>query len=413
MNRLILLTYTFPPAADGSTRALMNLCRHLPDNGWEVIPVTAKDPAGTHQDQSLAERIPKGSEVIRVIHGKPGFPSSLLHRLNFIRENYVHVPDRVITWKDRVVPVLRELAAKRKPHCIVSMGPPHSLHLIAGELAAKTDIPHIPFFSRLWLADRDVQWPSRINRFMEGLQEKALVRKARGIIASTEGSCGYFVNRYGDRCPRTFACENAYDPEVMGRPAEPRPAGEFLTAGWSGDFQEGSAPEEMFSGLSMFYERNPHSRLKVRLTGAIDPLSAKRLSKRPYSGRVEHLGRIPWKETPVFLKGCDLLIDYLGERQWNDLKTTVNTPEYLISGRPILAMVPTGGDMAKRVRQYGNGYVCAPVAPEIAIALEEIEYQWKTTGLKVPYDFHAIEQKFSAPRVIPGLAAFLDGMAAP
>jgi glycosyltransferase involved in cell wall biosynthesis len=419
MNKAILLTYTFPPLSSGGTSVVLNMCRYLPRFNWEVIPVTVTQPVGMSVDQSLLSHIPEGTRVIRVPHGKTAAQpairlnkSPLQRAISFIVHNYILVPDRLITWKPAVLPVLKDLIEKEKPECIISFGPLHSLHLIARAACRKSFIPHIPFFGDLWLADSYVEWPSRINRIVESLLERKVVLDSRGIIATTEGSTGYFIDRFGDRCPPTHVAENSYDPERTGKPAPPMEHGEFLTVGWTGNFFAKQSPDELLLGFEMFFKRNPDSRIRFRMAGGIDRLSIQRLEREPLAGRVTHAGHLSWDEVPEFQRKCDLLITCLSARKGSELKNSSKTAEYLMSGRSILAVVPEG-DMAERIREYGRGYIAAPRADDIALMLENIEFQWRTSSLNLPIDYRAIEQKFSANRVMERLAGFLDKMAAP
>ncbi len=421
MKKLILLTYTFPPLSSGGTPLVLNMCRYLPANDWEVIVVTVKNPVGMKTDTSLLSDLPEGLKVIRIPHGRTGVaPQSFKTQkqnpvkklISFIAHNYILIPDRVITWRNHVLPALKSVIETEKPHAIMSLGPHHSLHLIAMSAARETALPLIPFFGDLWLADSNVEWPSRLNRFIESLLERKVVRKARGIVATTEGSTGYFVGKYSKICPPTHVAENAYDPRRIQRIDSPVPRPDFLTAGWTGNFFASHTPEALLSGLEMFYKRNPNSKLRIKMAGGIDSVSLKRLDRAPLSGRVTHHGHLKWADVPQFQRDCNILIGYLTSRRGSELKNSSKTAEYLVSGRAILGIVPEGA-MARRIRKLGRGYIVLPDAEAIALKLENLEYQWKTSSLRVPVDFAQIEKQFSAENVMKGLADFLNRMAGP
>lgn len=69
--------------------------------------------------------------------------------------------------------------------------------------------------------------------------------------------------------------------------------------------------------------------------------------------------------------------------------------------------------MATRIREYGNGYIVQPYSEDIALKLENLEYQWKTSTLRKPLDFDKIEEKFSAVRVMARMADFLNKLVGP
>jgi len=420
MKKLILLTYTFPPLSTGGTSVVLNMCRYLPRNNWEVIVVTVDKPRGMAVDSTLLREVPSDLKVFRVPHGKasPGNSTSggeqdPLRRLaNFVAHNYILVPDRVITWKKRVVPVLKKIIADEKPHAIVSFGPHHSLHLIAISAAQQTALPFIPFFGDLWLEDSCVEWPSRLNRFVESMLERRVVSRARGIIATTEDSAGYFLEKYEKICPPSHVAENGYDPDRITRADSPVPDPDHLTAGWTGNFFANHSPGKLLEGLKMFYGRNPQSKLRVKMAGGIDRSSLRKINSEPLKGRVTHVGHLKWQEVPEFQRNCDLLIGYLDQHRGSHYKNSSKTAEYLASGRTILGIVPEGS-MAARIRNPGLGYIVHPDAEQVAVMFENLEYQWKTSGLRVPEDYEAIQKAFSAASVMHKLAGFLNEMAGP
>jgi glycosyltransferase involved in cell wall biosynthesis len=421
MKKLILLTYTFPPLSTGGTPVVLNMCKYLPDNDWKVIVVTVANPTGMETDTTLLNEIPGDLKVVRVPHDRLSSVSTAASSrkqnsfgkfFSFIIHNYILVPDRVISWKKRVLPVLKQLIAEEKPHAIMSFGPHHSLHLIALAASRDSALPLIPFFGDLWLADSNVEWPSRLNRLVEYFLERKVVLKARGIIATTQESAGYFMDRYGDKCPDTHVAENAYDPERIKKAEGKTPDADHLTAGWTGNFFGLHSPEELLLGLEMFYERNPQSRLRFKMAGAIGAGYLKRLSRGALEGKVTHHGHISWADVPAFQRSCDVLVGYLSARKGSSFKNSSKTSEYLMSGRTILGIVPEGA-MAERIRDIGRGYIVHPVADQIALALENMEYQWKTSQLRIPVDFAGIEKRFSAVNVMERMAGFLNRMAAP
>ena len=425
MKKVILLTYTFPPLSTGGTPVVLNMCKYLPAYDWEVTVVTVEKPRGMATDESLLKELPDNLKIFRVPHGSAvtqnthlnptdgsGIPGTLKKIVKFIAHNYILIPDRVITWRKQVLPVLEKIISEEKPHAIISFGPHHSLHLIALSAAKKTALPFIPFFGDLWLEDSYVEWPSRLNRMIESLLERKVVRKARGVIATTESSTGYFLEKYEKISPPSFVAENAYDPDRITRADSPVPDPEHLTAGWTGNFFASHSPSELLEGLCMFYNRNPNSKLRIRMAGGIDSISRLKIARRPLEGRVEHYGHLKWSEVPDFQKNCNILIGYLNPRRGSHFKNASKTAEYLASGRTVLGIVPEGA-MAERIRNSGRGYVVHPDAEQIAIMLENLEYEWKTASLRVPRDFAGIEQRFSAVSVMKKMANFLDRMAGP
>ena len=434
MKRFLFLASSFPPLTSGATPVIMNVSRFMPEVGWEMVPITVSNPRGLPFDLTLENMLPEYLDVTRVYHpdltriaeklrilisgtsrrSRSETESAPLQiekgnpMLKFLRD-YVLVPDRLITWLPFAVPAGLRLAEENKAEVIVSFGPHHSMHIIAGVIARVAGIPFVPFFGDLWLNDSYVSWPNRLNRRIEALLEKYIVEHADGIAATTSGSTGYFQDTYGTACPPTQVVENGYDPE-QELPEKGNPiARDSLLITCTGNFFGEQSPVNIYRGLRLFLDRHPDAPVKVRLIGKQESEHYDLLKTIELSSNLELIDTVPFRDVPRCQIESDVLLVSLCDIPGSELKNSSKLAEYLRIGKPILAIAPEG-DMTNYVRTLEAGYVAKPSPEGFAETLEEIFNDWKKGDLHGLRRREDMEEIFNARNIMKRFGAFLDGI---
>ncbi len=423
MNRMILLTYVFPPLSSGGTPVVLNLARYMPLAGWEVLPLTVTEQKGFSVDDTLESALPDGLRVTRIPHSEPfyrskpgrSFPQGserpghgfLRRMMSRFVHSYILVPDRVITWQRSILPAGVRLARDENASLIVSFGPHHSLHLHAAKIAAATGILHVPFFGDLWLADSNVEWPSRLNRMIEAGMERRVVERASGIAATTAGSTEYFSRTYGDRCPPLHVVENGYDPDRIHPATEEKTRSENLIISFTGNFFGRHSPEPLLRGLKLFLDRHPEAPLLMRFIGCFEGDYANLPGRMGLTDKVEMPGPVDYADVPGYQLESDVLLAYLSPLPGAELKNSTKLAEYLRTGRSILAIAPEG-DMTAYVRRFDAGYVCHPSPERISDTLERVLSDWENGMLVRVSDQNGVADVFDARNIAMRFGRFLD-----
>ena len=65
MNKLLLISYDFPPARTSGMYRPVKFIKHLKKFNWEPIVLTAKNPYVSAFDDSLMKDIPRGTKIFR------------------------------------------------------------------------------------------------------------------------------------------------------------------------------------------------------------------------------------------------------------------------------------------------------------------------------------------------------------
>ena len=173
MKKVLILTYYWPPSGGAGVQRWLKFAKYLREYGYEPIIYTALDAEYPVLDDSLQKDIPHGLEVLRRPIREPysiyrqflgkkkeertynvfiadDKKQDWKHKLAlYIRANYF-IPDARFLWIKPSARFLKDYLKTHRIDLIASTGPPHSMHLIAAKLKAKTGIP--------WLADFRDPW---------------------------------------------------------------------------------------------------------------------------------------------------------------------------------------------------------------------------------------------------------------
>jgi hypothetical protein len=98
------------------------------------------------------------------------------------------IPDARVGWYFPAVNIGKELIKEEKIGAVVSIGPPHTTHLIGKKLSAKNKLTHIPVFIDPWV-DISYYRNFKRNRFtltIDNHLEKSVLKNAAAVVFVTE-----------------------------------------------------------------------------------------------------------------------------------------------------------------------------------------------------------------------------------
>ncbi len=398
MKKLIYIAYTFPPVSTGSAPMNLRLADIFIRNNWLPSVVTPDHTASLPTDPSLTALLPKEMNVIR--SGKSGRlrrrkkpvteqARSAKTERKGLRKLILEVilqPDRYVTWVPRAIrAALREIDRIRAD-LVITLGPPHSVHLAGLACSRLTGKPWVAYFGDLWAMDGYINWQSVswARRHLTPIIEKAIVTRADGIITTTDGSSRYFEEKYGEKCPPVQTLWNGVtleEREKQWNQEGPRNPGDNLIITYTGFFMGNQTPEHFLRGMKLFLEKHPDSGFKFRIVGDFGAY-ADLPEKLGMKDSVEVLGAVPFTEVRKWQLDSDVLLLILRPQPGNELKNPSKTVEYLLARRPILAVTPKG-DLTALIERLGAGYTATHDADSICAKLEEIHRDIRAGKFKV------------------------------
>lgn len=394
MKRLLLLTSGFPPSVTAETPALLSLCRFLPAAGWEPVVLAVAPSYPQPSDETLPGEVPPGLKVFRAT-GSPGGAA-----LPAVISDILFAPDPLSRDRKAIVGACLEIVRRESPSIVMPFMPSHSLGPVSVEVAGKTGLPLVPFFAGPWQADYAAVWTSMLQRLIHGFLERLTVKSASAIVTGSEGSAGWFMERYPGLCPPVHVAHNSFDPDRV-TPAPPIEKGGTLKIGWVDNFRGTHTPGTVIAGIGEFFRRNPDTELLVEHAGL--------LPGPPGSHRnIVFRGVLPWRSMPGFMASCHVLLITLPQGKNSHRVCPAAAADCLRTGRPVVAATPEG-DMSQTLRSLGGAYICEPDPMALASTLEDVQDHWRKGILRCPRDQMKISEQLSGTVTMKHLAGFLDG----
>ena len=398
-RRLLLITYHFDP--DGSVGNLrwIGVTKHLARLGWRISVVTAAPPAGS--DTAINAQVEWCPRLWTLIDGCRSLRRLALERSvtsfpeasrvarrsgppGLLRELYKEVrallvfPDEGRGWVLRAALRARSLIHRFQPQVVVSSGPPHSAHLVAGMATMGSAVRWLVDLRDPWAGPHTKAWDSharvgsRIFRALSLPLERLTFRSAHGVITNTPPLAEALAARYPNV---PVACvPNGVDPERLPPPARHRYPG-FAIA-YVGTLYGSRDLGPVVRALRIFLERHPEAAQagsKLRIAGAADPDRARALQDAVAAAgmeqHVEVLGLLPRAEALNVVSRSRLAVVLAQEQE---LQVPAKLYESVAMGIPTLVVAEAGSAAGVEGERIGAVVRDPGDVEEIACVLEEL-----------------------------------------
>jgi glycosyltransferase involved in cell wall biosynthesis len=221
MKKVLFITYYWPPSGKASLQWPLKIIKHLPSFGWTPSVLTVCEDTFTQKDETFLKEIPADVKVFKAksyepfniykkIIGKSKDEqliasetiskknNSFAHRLSIYLRMNLFIPDARVGWYFPAVKSGSQLLITEKFDAIVSIGPPHTTHLIAKKLSSRFNIPHIPVLIDPWV---DISYYKNFKRSnltlsIDNRLEKSVLENAAKVVFVTETMKVDYVKKY-------------------------------------------------------------------------------------------------------------------------------------------------------------------------------------------------------------------------
>ena len=378
-KKVLIVTYYWPPSGGAGVQRWLKFVKYLRDFGWEPIVSTPENPEFPSEDFSLFKDIPEGVEVIKTpiwepyniyrnLFGKKGQKinagfisetkkSGWKERLSiWIRGNFL-IPDPRLFWVKPSIKYLKEYLEHNPVEAIVTTGPPHSMHMIG--LGLKKLHPDVP-----WIADFRDPW-TNIDFYKElnltyladkrhHQLEKQVIQSADCVVVVSNDMVDEF-----SRLPhqRIEMITNGFDAaDVSGRALTPD---SMFTLSHIGTLNAARNPKTLWKVLGEICSADEKFRsdLKIQLIGKTDFSVLEDIEKLGLTPRLEKTEYLPHSEANARQQTSQILLLLINNTANAKGILTGKFFEYLSAGRPILAVGPVDGEVAKVLEDTQAGMI--------------------------------------------------------
>jgi len=380
MKKALIITYYWPPSGGAGVQRWLKFVKYLREFGWEPVIYTPLNPDFPIVDATLSADIPVDIEVIRTpiwepytfykkITGGESTPrieggavnnkksSGIIGQLSVWIRGNLFIPDARKFWIRPSVRFLRKYLKQHHIDVIISTGPPHSTHLIAMRLKEITNIPWLADFRDPW-TDIDYYKEMKISAFADRkhkrLELKTITRCDAMVVVTQEMMTNY--EKIGGK--NIHLITNGFDPVDMAVGAAI--PDEKFSISHIGTLPPAFNMKGLWTVLAGLADTIPDFRnnLEIRLVGKVDSAVTDEITALGLLDQLAIPGYVSHDKVALLMKQSAVLLLVINQNSPNAKGIlTGKIFEYLASGRPILAIGPTEGDLAKILEESEAGII--------------------------------------------------------
>lgn len=389
MNRVLVITYYWPPAGGSGVQRWLKFAKYLPQYGWEPVIYTPLNPEANSTDSSLAKDIAPSLEVVKrnitepyaiykFLSGKKKNEKIAANIIGeqksgglsmFIRGN-LFIPDPRCWWIRPSIRFLKKYLKEHPVDAIVSTGPPHSMHLIARGLHKALNIPWIAdfrdpwtkmfYFKHLNLTKCSVRKHERLEHSVIDEADCVVVvspQMQEDFSAMTQTPVSLITNGFD---PDDFSGNNSSQEFLFKNSNYTDEAAQHFTIVHTGLLPEAANPDLFWEVLGEKCAEDAMFKraLLIVVMGQTDTAVGKEIGNAALSDNFKDLGYAPHSEAVAWQKKADILLLPLRKEKEAKAILTGKFFEYLASGSQIMAFGPTDSNLGDAIRETESGTIC-------------------------------------------------------
>jgi glycosyltransferase involved in cell wall biosynthesis len=369
MRRVLFIAYLYPPIANSGTRRSLAFANHLPDLGWEPLVLTLEPEPQAPLDAELLAEVRPGTRIERVAlqsrlrarRWAGWLPGSLGKRvveaLAWRLRARANVPDEAAGW---LAPAVERAVAWHDAagfDAIYASGWPWTGFLIAREVSRRTGKPYVLDYRDQWTPSGDMSWEqvSAEQARQNPALERLAARDAAAIVTVTQA----LVDSIARDCDRSglHLITNGFEPKDFAGDVTPLGDG-LLRITYTGVWRPGYGLQDLYAAIALLKAqgRPELARLRVQAAG-FKPGHAAQAGVTDW---VTEFGPVPHGQALTLMKQADLLYLPVPTGYYATASLPGKLFEYLACGRPVLAVVPEGSEVARVLEDTGGGVRCEP-----------------------------------------------------
>lgn len=425
MKKVLIISYYWPPAGGPGVQRWLKFVKYLPF--FEVTPIMYV-PQNAHypiQDASLVREVPLDLRVIKKSIWEPYAFASIFSRRNtnkissgiipqeekqgplqrlmlYIRGNFF-IPDARKFWVKPSVKFLKQFLQEEQIETIITTGPPHSMHLIGMQLKRDLGINWIADFRDPWTSigyHEKLKLRPRARRKHQKL-EKQVLQLADRIIVTSTATREEFKNL---TTTPIHIITNGYDSEDV--PSHTLDA--TFTLAHIGSLLSERNPEQLWKALGELVREDAEFAydFRLKLAGTVGENVLESIRNEGLGDYLEIEGYISHKQALARQHQAQMLLLIEIDKPQTKAIIPGKLYEYLVSGRPILAVGPADSDPERIITKTNTGkFFRYQEKDEMKMYLRTSYQAYKTGSLKsIPFGL----PKYSRMRLTEELANLLQ-----
>lgn len=374
MNKVLIVTYYWPPSGGAGVQRWLKFSKYLPEYGWQPVILTVDPEYAAYPvtDDSLLKNLSPEIEIhltaatdYFAIYKKDksriptaGFANKIDNTfkgkiLRFVRGNFF-LPDPRRGWNKYAFKKACVLIESDNITHVITTSPPHSTQLIG--LKIKKKYPDI-----MWIADLRDPWtdiyyynlffPTLISKWIDSVYEKNVLKNSDKIITVGDSLKTLFSSKLNGVESKAAVITNGFDNDDFAGLHSSSP--DVFTISYTGTLSDTYPVTGLLDALDIF--RGTGQNYRLRFIGTVTPGQKDLILSRKGNSLVEFISYVDHPTAIKFMLDASVLLLIIPDHQSNRSIITGKLFEYIASGKPIICLGPLDGDAAVILNGTGNG----------------------------------------------------------
>ncbi len=382
MKRVLIITYYWPPNGGAGVYRWLKLSKLLPEHGWQPVIYTPENPEVVADDPGLLRDVRSDIEVVKRPITEPfnlykrftGRSTKEKVQVGFLNEkkqggwkedfalwvrSNFFIPDARVWWVRPSVKFLKDYLQKHPVDAIITTGPPHSMHLIGLELKRALGVKWIADFRDPW-TDIDFYSQLKLTKWADAKHKRLegeVLREADKVL-TVSWHWADDLRKLG--ASNIEVVTNGYDPDDL--PSPPEPLDDAFSLVHIGSLSPTRNAPELWAALKNICDEDAAfaAKFKLRFVGPVDHTIAESVEAAGLGAHLERTGRVTHEEAMRQMQRARVLLLLV-----NDTPNLLGILpgklfEYVSTGRPILGVGPTEGDVSRVLDEAPHAVINRP-----------------------------------------------------
>jgi glycosyltransferase involved in cell wall biosynthesis len=332
------------------------MIKYLPEFGWQPSVLTVEEDTFSSKDETLLNDIDKNLVVVKAKSFEPfniykkftgkkkdeqlvasetisKVNKSLTHRISiWIRMN-LFIPDARIGWYFPAVKKGSSYLKKEEFDAIITIGPPHTAHLVGMRLSKIFKIPHIPVFIDPWV---DIIYYKNFKRSkptlaLDNYLEKKVLKSSNSAVFVTKTMQEDYIKKYPFLNNKSNTLYWGYDEEDFKNISNEKHNNDEETIVHAGNIFDFQNTPKFWQQVKK--EIDNGRKLRIKFIGTVSPGIKQTIENNGLTPVTQYLGFLPYNEMLTELSKASYLLVCATEPRHVPGKLF----EYLRIGKPIIA----------------------------------------------------------------------------
>lgn len=377
-RKVLAITYSFPPYNAGPVIRVSKFVKYLPLFGWEPVVLTVDPkyyPAYIYSDTSLLSEFAENIQIFRtpvlknkymlnleskVFTSEGSKRPSFKRRFNNIFKRVILsllLPDRCILWLPYAFKKGLQILKGQIIDIIFAVTPPHSTALVGYLLSRLTKTPLVIDVKDDWIGNPFFENKHKFLIKIEKGLERLVVSHAKNVISVTEESRDLFLKKYPFFNKDKFiVVPNGFDPDdFLNRKNRPPIRGSKIRVIYTGNLNIKRDPAPFLRALKGLDSQDS---FQVFFVGLIHDRHKQVIKDLDLENIVSCIDYLSHCECINYLLNCDLCLLIIPEEEGSNTAIPGKIYEYIMAGKPILALTGKESASAKLIQNQDLGWVC-------------------------------------------------------